>query len=294
MADHDNHNAADDAGTEEPSAGTGIFRHYYVDEAGDAVLFNRRKEIVVGHEGCSSFFILGLLDIVDPTALEVDLTRLRQQLLADPYLAKIPSMQPAQRKTAEAFHAKDDCPEVRREVFRLLMMHDVRFFALVREKEVIVRLVREHNQKRPEYRYHPNQLYDRCVSRLFRDRLHKDDGYTVYFAKRGNRSRTQALKAALEQAKANFRFMFRVESASPIDIVAMNSAQSAGLQAADYFLWALQRVYERGEDRYWNYVAEKASLVHDVDDTRSEEYGMYYAKRNPLTAEKCKRKMPGI
>ena len=39
--------------------------------------------------------------------------------------------------------------------------------------------------KNPSYRYHPDRLYDRCVSHLFRDRLHKDQGYAVYFAKWG-------------------------------------------------------------------------------------------------------------
>ena len=180
---------------EAPQAATGVIRHYFVDEAGDGNIFNRRKEIVIGREGCSVYFILGLLDVADPDRLEADVTRLRAELLADPYLAKIPSMQPGQRKTAFAFHAKDDCPEVRREVFRMLMQHDLRFFALVRDKRVIVQKVREFNAQRPEYRYQPNQLYDRCVSRLFRDRLHKDAGYAVYFSKRGNRSRTAGVQA---------------------------------------------------------------------------------------------------
>ncbi len=59
-------------------------------------------------------------------------------------------------------------------------------------------------------------------------------------------------------------------------------------------LWALQRLYERGEDRYWEYVSEKVSLVHDVDDTRNNEYGEYYTKRNPLTVDACAKKEPEI
>ena len=41
-------------------------KHYFVDEAGDPVLFNRRKQIVVGQEGCSTFFMLGLLEVAGP------------------------------------------------------------------------------------------------------------------------------------------------------------------------------------------------------------------------------------
>jgi hypothetical protein len=53
-------------------------------------------------------------------------------------------------------------------------------------------------------------------------------------------------------------------------------------------LWALQRLYERGEDRYWEYIFEKVSLVHDVDDTRENQYGAFYTKKNPLKKEKLK------
>jgi hypothetical protein len=57
-----------------------------------------------------------------------------------------------------------------------------------------------------------------------------------------------------------------------------------GLQAADYFLWALQRLYEWKEERYVAYLWDSFSLVHDIDDRRVSGYGVYYSKRKPLTA----------
>ena len=263
--------------------------HYFVDEAGDGTLFNKRKQTVVGREGCSGYFILGVLEVDEPKSLHDALESLRVYLLADPYLSKVPSMQPGQRKTALAFHAKDDCVEVRREVYKLLMQQDVRFFALVRDKRVILEKVLEHNQKQPAYRYRPDQLYDRCVSRLFKERLHKDDAYVIQFAKRGNKSRTDALRKAIEQARNNLRRSWGIEATAPIEIIPSTPAQAGGLQASDYFLWALQRLYERGEDRYWEYVADKVSLVHDVDDTRENGYGVFYTQKNPLKGENLKK-----
>ncbi len=157
------------------------------------------------------------------------------------------------------------------------VQQDVRFFAVVRDKEVIFRKVLEQNSKTPKYRYHPNQLYDRCVARLFRDRLHNDGSYAVYFSKRGSSNRTEAMQKALEQARANFRHKFQRESTAPIEILAAVPALSPGLQAVDYFLWALQRIYEHHEDRYWRKLLRgNRSLVHDVDDTRTADYGEYY------------------
>jgi hypothetical protein len=269
-------------------------RHYFVDEAGDPVLFNRRKQVVVGQEGCSTFFLLGLLDVASPETLGLELESLRERLLADPYFAGVPSMQPTQRKTAVGFHAKDDLPEVRREVFSLLMRHDLHFFAVARDKRRIVQLVREHNLKQPRYRYHPNQLYDRCVSRLFRDRLHQHDAYRIVFAKRGTTDRTSALRKALEGARANFRRKWGVEAKAPIEVVPSGPARDPCLQATDYLLWALQRLFERQEERYWNFVWPKVRLVYDIDDVRNNEYGEYYSQRRPLTLDVLKKRTPGI
>jgi hypothetical protein len=230
------------------------------------------------------------LEVQQPNVLGRELEELRAELAADPYLAKIESMKPERQKTALKFHAKDDCAEVRREVFKLLVRHDIRFFAVVRDKARIASLVREFNLKKPSYRYHPNQLYDRCTSRLFKDRLHQASSYRIWFAERGTKPRTDALNAALSQARRNFRFRVPTSAQPPIEITASTPQRTACLQAVDYLLWALQRVFERGEDRFWDFVSDKASLVHDVDDIHVKEYGVYYTRENPLTAEKCARK----
>jgi len=109
----------------------------FIDEAGDLSLFDRRGRIIVGTEGVSRYFLMGVADISDPESVAANLSTLRSELLADPFLASVPSMQPERNKTAIAFHAKDDCPEVRREVFRLLLKVDVKVLVAVRRKEVL-------------------------------------------------------------------------------------------------------------------------------------------------------------
>jgi len=160
-------------------------RHYFVDEAGDANLFDAQGRVIVGRDGCSHHFILGMVDIENPDALGSELESLRSQLLADPYFAKVPSMRSESKKTALVFHAKDDLPEIRREVFSLLRRHKIRFLAVVRTKQSLVEYVRQRNALDNAYRYHPNELYDHLVQRLFKNMLHKDDGYQIHFARRG-------------------------------------------------------------------------------------------------------------
>lgn len=267
------------------STGTPSTRNYFVDEAGDGTLFDGKGRVIVGSQGCSRFFILGLVDIPDVVSLGDEMAQLRATLLADPYFASVPSMQPDQRKTALAFHAKDDVAEVRREVFSLLRRHaGIRFFAVVKDKRSVLDYVLSRNERGPRYRYEPNELYDHLVRRLFKDMLHKDDAYNINFAKRGKSDRTAALQAALETARQRFRERWGKASIAPMQVVATTPPAEPGLQVADYFLWALQRLYERGEDRYLAYLWPQCHLVQDIDDTRQTRYGVYYTQKKPLTA----------
>lgn len=68
-----------------------------------------------------------------------------------------------------------------------------------------------------------------------------------------------------------------------IRVSATTPNENTGLQAVDYFVWTLQRPYERGEDRYLTYLWEAFRLVHDIDDTRGSSQGIYYTQNTPLT-----------
>jgi hypothetical protein len=86
-------------------------------------------------------------------------------------------------------------------------------------------------------------------------RLHQHDAYEICFAKRGQSDRTAAFQSALEAAR--------------------------------------QRFYERGEDRYLEYLWPSFRLVRDLDDTKHYRYGEYYTQKKPLTLA-ARKKLPGI
>lgn len=264
-----------------------------MDEAGDATLFNARGRCIVGTPGCSSFFILGVLDVPDSGELARDLADLREWIVNDSYLSKIPSVQPQGRKTAEVFHAHDDAPEVRRLVFDLLLTHDVRFQAVVRQKSDLMRYVVARSALDPAYRYNPNELYDYLVRRLFRNLLHKHAAFQVTFAARGNRDRSDSLMGALRSAQAAFESKYAARGSGTVQVSSAAPRTCPPLQAADYFLWALQRLYEKGEDRYVEFLWPRFRLVIDMDDKRRKGYGEYYDNRRPLNRAALESR-PGI
>ena len=271
----------------------GKTRYFFVDEAGDPILFNAGGRIIVGEGGCSSHFILGALDVADPLALGTGMRSLHEDIRRDPLYQGVESMRPERGKTHRLLDAKDDLPEIRDRVFRFLMGQNVRFYAVVRDKRGLATHVKNLNALSMAYHYTGNALYDEMVKRLFKDRLHKEDAYRVVFATRGSKDRTKALAQALQDARTNFQKKWGIASTAPIEVAALHAHEEYALQATDYFLWALMRCYSKGEDRFIRAIWERVALVHDVDDRRKSPAGCYYSTKNPLTAVSAKKE-PGI
>ena len=106
-------------------------------------------------------------------------------------------------------------------------------------------------------------------------------------AERGSSTRekvlTEALRLATERAtrkwggeKLQARVVFNVQ----------NPHTEPLLTVSDYLCWAVQRVFEQGEVRHYNYLAEKIRLVVDLYDREKYEGSRnYYGRKNPLTAQ---------
>ncbi|MFL5243133.1 MAG: DUF3800 domain-containing protein [Gemmataceae bacterium] len=279
------------SGSPAPDDSARVVVWYFIDEAGTPTLFDRRgRKPLVGTEQTSQYFLLGKLEVADPLALTGALDELRKSLLADPYFRSVPSMQPEEGKTSIKFHAKDDLPEVREHVFRLLMRHEVRFAAVVRDKSRLLKEVLARNQAEPHYRYSENEIYDELVSQLFKTAFHQADHFELVFASRGEKDRSSALYTALQKAQQIYEQNFGIKSKHTVQVINSNPVQHGCLQAVDYFLWALQRLYEKGEDRFWTFVWPKVRVVHDLDDTRKDSFGTIYTPQKPLTKEASAKK----
>lgn len=265
---------------------------WFVDEAGDPTLFGKGGKVVVATEGCSRFFIAGKLECRDVDVLTADLDRLRKDLVADPFFKDVPSLDPARKRTAVHFHAKDDPPEVRFMVYKLLAQHDLRFVAVVRDKLRLVDYALQRRRIEPTYRYDPtgHELYDELTRHLF-SRLHGWSDHKIVFAQRGHKPRTKAFVDAIAHEGEGFARDFGLSKPKPTEVLCSVPKDHAGLQAVDYYLWALQRFYERGEARYLNFVWPQTLEVLDLDATstlQGNKSGLHsgiFNKEHPLTLE---------
>ena len=156
-------------------------RHFYVDESGDATFFDRRKKLVIGKEGCSQHLMLGYVRTEEPQLVRRALAELRGRLAEDPLFNQIPSF----KKTARMFHAKDDSPEVRAEVFKLLRTLPVKAQFIFARKRV--------STFRSAFRSRESEFYDHLVQHLFKRSLHLATENRICFATRGSKSRQAPL-----------------------------------------------------------------------------------------------------
>lgn len=162
--------------------------YFFVDESGDPTFYDRRGNLIVGQDGCSPLLILGMIEVNDPASMRNKINQLQSRIINDPYLVGIPSIQ----KTKNAFHAKNDVPEVRYQFFKLLTEFDFKAYFIVARK--IERVFRN------SFNSNENAFYDHLITRLFESKLHTHELNMIYFAKRGSRTRQVPIEKAINKS----------------------------------------------------------------------------------------------
>ena len=111
------------------------------------------------------------------------------------------------------------------------------------------------------------------------------------FAQRGHKPRTKAFVDAIAHEDKSMEMLSGLKRPKPTEVVCGFPKDNAGLQAVDYFLWALQRFYERGETRFLDYVWPQTLEIIDLDATPQKMRGrppsecVIFNKEHPLTLE---------
>ncbi|MGH7453571.1 MAG: DUF3800 domain-containing protein, partial [bacterium] len=229
-------------------------RYFFVDESGDPAFYDAKGHLIVGERGCSPILILGFISTDQPQILRRELRRLQQELATDKYLAAVPSL----KKSLRAFHAKDDCVEIRQAVFKLIVNLPFESqFIVARKIEKVFTTSFNRNE---------NKFYDNLASRLFENVLHEHKLNHIYFDQRGSRKRQKLLEAAILSGLERFEERWETKITSSIFVQSQIPSAEPCLQITDYMNWALQRVFTIGEMRYFNFVKEKVKLVWDVYD----------------------------
>ncbi len=252
--------------------------HRFLDEAGDTAFYGKGKVPIIGLQGVSKCFVLGILKVKEPLEpVRRRVIELQQAIAADPYYKDIPSIQRKINDHGYYLHATDDVPEVRKQAFEFIASLKCSFEAVVARK--IIGIYERQHGGRDEV------FYADLLSHLLKNKLEKYDRLVLNIAARGTSTSMTNLTQGLAIARQRFAAKNLKEAAdNVIHFNVQNPTTEPLLNVADYFCWSVQRVFERGETRYYDFVSDKVSVVVDLYDQSSyANYGNYYGPRRKLT-----------
>lgn len=259
-------------------------RHRFLDEAGDTAFYGKGKSPIVGQQGVSKCFILGMLKINEPLeGVRMKILNLQASIEQDPYFQGVRSIERRRAKNNFHLHANDDLPEVRRIVFELIKSINCSFEAVVARKIYGI-YERKHNGNAAEF-------YADLLSHLLKNKLNKYDRLVLTIASRSNCTTHTNLKRGLKKSVERSTFR-NPDQANDCDVVfnVQTPTSEPILNIVDYFCWAIQRIFERGETRFYDFISNKISQVIDIYDFENfrqpkGKSGAHYGKRRKLTSE---------
>jgi hypothetical protein len=256
--------------------------HRFLDESGDTTFFGKRKRIIVGEEGVSKCFILGMVKFkvkLDP--IREQIIKMQNEIVSDEFFRDIPSIDKKVSKAGYFFHAKDDIPEVRERFFRFIKTLNCSFEAVVARKlpELYV----------SKHKGNESWFYADLLSHLLKNKFSSHSKMVLNIASRGKSTRNYNLELALLKAQKRFESAHpEKEMKTKIVFNVMEQTTEPLLNIADYFCWTIQNVFEKGNVRHYNFLKDKISTIIDLYDFESygkEGWPNYYGKNNPLTVK---------
>lgn len=254
--------------------------HRFLDEAGDTTFFGKGRVPILGRDGVSLCFGLGMVKFTAPVAeVRAQVDALCRAIETDDYLNRIPSVVKRVQSGGFFFHAKDDSPEVRERLFKWIRGTDCSLEMVVGRK-IPGLFARKHHGKESEF-------YADLLSHLLKNKLKLGQRQVITIAERGKTTRNQVLELAMTRARERFgKKRDAAEITSEVVFNVQNPRTEPLLSVPDYLAWTVQRVFERGETRHYDFMRKRISLVVDLYDAEKYEGSRnYYTPKRPLTAE---------
>ena len=213
----------------------------------------------------------------DLGAIRKEVIKFQQIVDQDPYFKSIGSIEKKRNRHGFYFHATDDIPEVRMLFFKFLNSLNCSFEVVVGQK-IPSLYIKKHNAN-------PHEFYADLLSHLLYDKLLDERRMVLNIAERGASTRFGNLKLGLQKAEERFAVHNPGTKLSHnVVFNIQNQTSEPLLNIADYFCWSVQRVFERGETRYYEYLKKKIKMVIDLyDEERVKTGENIYTPENPLT-----------
>lgn len=206
--------------------------YIYADEAG-CFTFNRNQNV-------STYFIIATVIMPDWEAPTLGLQKLRHNLIRNGV------------EVGDYFHATTDAQEVRDSVYEEILKHDFTVQATICEKAKAAPQVTVSKS-----RFYKIPWYFHCKRGLL-PRIDRPTNVHITAASIGTKKERLTFTNALEDIRSqNFK-----NTPCHVDFRPCNSDPC--LQLADYCAWAIQRKWERGDERSYELIADRITREYDL------------------------------
>jgi hypothetical protein len=258
--------------------------HRFIDEAGDMTFFKKGKLVATpGENGVSKCFMIGMVKIKQPLAeAQAVITEFCKNIEADPFFNSYPSVQKRIMQGQYYLHASKDPAELRYKFIELLASEELKFSVqIVIGRKSIDRFIRKHNGQEKEF-------YADLLSHLLKDKS-GNEKLILTIAARGSATRNENLEQALNKAHERHKARKGSNFAGAIEFNEQQYSSEPILALVDYALWTVQRIFEKGEVRYYEKIMHKIKHIFDVYDLEKSGpengWANYYSPENPLTKD---------
>jgi len=229
--------------------------HRFLDEAGDTTFYGKGRIPLIGSEGVSTHFVLGMLTLNESVeSVRSKIIDLQTCISDDPYFDFIPSISKKKSKAGFFLHAKDDVPEVRKMAFEMIRTIDCRLDVVVGRKDYGI-YEKKHNGSQAEF-------YADLLAYLLTDNLNEYERLVLNIAHRSQCTTHRNFEKGLEKAKTIAINKFPENNNwCKIGFNVQTPTFEPIINITDYLLWAVQRKIEKNEERYFHYCRERIGSV---------------------------------
>lgn len=238
--------------------------YVFIDESGKPEVFSAKGKNLVKEGHASKFLVICAVRSCDQLSLQRQITDFKSQLLNDKELTKIFSSSYA----LDNFHANHDYPEVKERFYQFITTLKIKIDVLAVDKlKCYYWLQRE-----------PGRLYGFMCGQLLKHICHQAKSTEIIFSRKDSKLKLrQELEIEVERVRLNYlQKNPDLKTDFKLQYFYNPHYTHGGLQIADYIAYAVFKLFEVGDDKYYKIIKNKIGRIHDICNKK------YFTQRNPL------------
>ncbi len=236
----------------------------FLDESGKPEVFSSKGINLVEKRQASKFLVIAAIRTVNQLKLQQEITAFKLKLLQDKELTKIFSSS----YSLDSFHASNDYPEVKERFYSFINELDIKLDILVVEKLKCF----------PGLQRNPGRLYGVMAGQLLKNLCHQTNRTEIIFSRKDSKLK---LRKELEREVERVRLEYMQVHPNLDKIIKLSYFHNphyshGGLQVADYVAYAVFKVFEDNERKWYEMIKDKIGKIQDVCNKK------YFTRSNPL------------